>query len=132
MKYIKGTVARLMVKWFESDVKRIEHALNVMEQCELLLSDFSDYDYEIVVACALLHDVGIKTAEKLFGYNNGSLQEEYGPPAAAELLKEIGFSSFKIEKVAEIIGNHHSKSRYDYVELKILKEADRRVNLFKK
>ena len=31
-------------------------------------------------------------------------------------------------KVCEIIGNHHSPSRYDYVELEILKEADRIVN----
>jgi hypothetical protein len=30
--------------------------------------------------------------------------------------------------VCEIIGNHHSRSRYDYVELKVLKEADRIVN----
>jgi hypothetical protein len=31
-------------------------------------------------------------------------------------------------KVCDAIGNHHSPSRYDYAELKILKEADRIVN----
>jgi len=30
--------------------------------------------------------------------------------------------------VKEIVGNHHSPSRYDYPELEVLKEADRIVN----
>ena len=45
-----------------------------------------------------------------------------------ELLEKIGFDPDKTKKVAEIVGNHHSKSRYDYVELEILKLADQIVN----
>ena len=47
---------------------------------------------------------------------------------AEMLLNSIGFSQCKTMKVCEIIANHHSPSRHDYVELKILKEADRIVN----
>ena len=38
------------------------------------------------------------------------------------------FAPEKTERVCQIIGNHHSPVRYDYVELKILREADRIVN----
>ena len=86
------------------------------------------YDYDVLIASALLHDVGIKRSEEILGYNNGKTQEAYGPPVAGELLRSIGFPPDKIARVSEIIGNHHSPSRYDYVELKILKEADRTVN----
>ncbi len=88
----------------------------------------SGADEEVITACALLHDVGIKTSEAELGYNDGKTQEKYGPPAAETLLRRIGFPDDKIPKVREIIGNHHSPSRFDYMELKILKEADQIVN----
>jgi HD superfamily phosphodiesterase len=102
--------------------------LEVLKQAERIMEDTPGCDREIVIAVALLHDVGIKPSEELFGYNNGVTQEKYGPPVAAELLKSIDFAEEKTIKVSEIIGNHHSPPRYDYVELKILKEADRIVN----
>ena len=87
-----------------------------------------DGDYEVLVASALLHDVGIKPSEEALGYNNGKTQEEYGPPVVRQLLGSIDFPAEKVLKVCEIVGNHHSPSRYRYIELKILKEADRIVN----
>jgi HD superfamily phosphodiesterase len=117
-----------MVDYFGNDFRRITHALEVLRYAEKIMENTPDCDYDIVVASALLHDIGIKRSEELFGYNNGKTQEEYGPPVAEELLNSIDFSLEKTAKVCEIIGNHHSPSRYDYVELKILKEADRIVN----
>jgi hypothetical protein len=92
------------------------------------MEDTQGYDYEIVVASALLHDAGIKPSVEILGYSNGTTQEQYGPPVVAELLKSIDFPPEKITIVSEIVGNHHSPSRYDYIELKILKEADGIVN----
>ena len=83
---------------------------------------------DVVIASALLHDVGIKVSEEKHGYNNGRTQEEYGPPAAEALLRAIGFAADKIDTVKDIIGNHHSPPRHDYPELSVLTEADRIVN----
>ena len=47
---------------------------------------------------------------------------------AEELLLSIDFPIEKIQTVKDIIGNHHSKSRFAYPELEVLKEADRIVN----
>lgn len=129
MDYYKGKIAKLLVDHFENDFKRITHALEVLKHAEIIMENTPECDAEILIASALLHDVGIKASEEKFGYNNGKTQEEYGPPVAEALLKGIGFPPSKTVKVCEIIGNHHSPSRYDYVELKILKEADRIVNM---
>jgi HD superfamily phosphodiesterase len=128
MDHCKGKITTLLVDYFRNDFRRINHALEVLKHAERIMDDTPSCDREIVIAVALLHDVGIKPSEELLGYNNGKTQEKYGPPVAAELLKGIDFTKEKIIKVSEIIGNHHSPSRYDYVELKILKEADRIVN----
>jgi HD superfamily phosphodiesterase len=129
MDYYKGKIAKLLVDYFGNDFKRITHALEVLKYAEKIMESTPGYDADIVIAAALLHDVGIKPSEEKFGYNNGKTQEEYGPPVAETLLKSIDYPLAKTVKVCEIIGNHHSPSRYDYVELKILKEADRIVNM---
>jgi hypothetical protein len=126
--YCKGRVAKLLVDPFGNDFRRITHALEVLKYSEKIMEETESYDHDILVAAALLHDIGIRRSEELLGYNSGRTQEEYGPPVAEELLRSIGFPDDKIVKVCEIIGNHHSPSRYGYVELRILKEADRIVN----
>jgi putative nucleotidyltransferase with HDIG domain len=128
MQYLKTKIIRLLFDFFEGDDRRITHALSVLEEAEKLMQSASGFDEEIMIACCLLHDVGIKQSEAELGFNNGKTQEKYGPPAAEILLKRIGFPDEKTVKVKEIIGNHHSPSKYDYIELKILKEADKTVN----
>jgi HD superfamily phosphodiesterase len=130
MEYCKGRIAKLLVDYFQNDFRRITHALEVLKYAEQIIDmeNSQNYDYEVLIASALLHDVGIKPSEEILGYNNGKTQEKYGPPVAEELLRSVSFPPEKVARVSEIIGNHHSPSRYDYVELRILKEADRIVN----
>ena len=128
MEYLRAQIARLMVEYFGEDSRRIEHALRVLYHAEQIMAEHPDCDPEIVIASALLHDVGIKVSEGKLGYNNGKTQEKYGPPVAEQLLRKIGFPADKIKKTKEIIGNHHSPSRYNYIELEVLKGADRIVN----
>ena len=128
MDYTKGRITKLLVDYFGNDFRRITHALNVMKYAEQIMENHVDCDHELLLAATLLHDIGIKHSEELYGYNNGKTQEELGPPVAAELLASIAFPADKTTKVCEIIANHHSPSRYPYVELEILKQADRIVN----
>jgi HD superfamily phosphodiesterase len=128
MDHCKGKIVTLLVGHFGKDFRRINHALEVLKYAEPIMESTPNCDYDIVIASALLHDVGIKPSEEKLGYNNGKTQEEYGPPVAEALLKKIDFPCEKITKVCEIIGNHHSPSRFDYPELTVLKQADRTVN----
>ena len=125
----RAKIARLLIQYFENDNRRIEHALKVLFHAEKIFHSHPCGDEEIVIAVALLHDIGIKISEQKLGYNTGVTQEEYGPPIAGKLLESIGFPPDKIDVVKNIIGNHHSPSRYDYPELQILKDADKIVNL---
>nr|WP_320048975.1 HD domain-containing protein [uncultured Desulfuromonas sp.] len=125
---LKGQLIKTLVDFFDTDYRRITHAIEVLKQAELLVSHYDHVDEELLLACAVLHDVGIKPSEAELGYNDGKTQEQYGPAVATELLENIDFDPAKTKKVAEIVGNHHSKSRYDYVELEILKLADLIVN----
>ena len=111
MEHSRARVVRLLTRYYDTDDRQVEHGLRVLHQAELIMASTSSCDPEIVIACALLHDVGIKISEEKHGFNNGKTQEEYGPPVAEELLNSIGFPREKIEIVKNIIGNHHSPSR---------------------
>ena len=128
MEYPRAQIIRALVQYFGPDDRRIEHALRVLYHAERIMKEKPACDPEVVIASALLHDVGIKVSEEKLGYNNGKTQEEYGPPVAGKLLDSIDFPPEKIDKIKQIIGNHHSRSKYDYPELEVLKEADRIVN----
>ena len=126
--YQKGKIVKLLVDYFGSDFRRITHALEVLRFAEYLAEKETGYDEDVLIASALLHDIGIKRSEEELGYNNGKTQEAYGPPVAEKLLQSISFPAEKTKRVCEIIGNHHSPVKYDYVELRILREADGIVN----
>ena len=76
----KEKITKLLIDYFESDSKRINHALEVLKHAEEIMVNARDFDYEVVVASALLHDIGIKESERILGYNTGKTQEEYAPP----------------------------------------------------
>ena len=109
MDYCKGRVVKLLTDFFDNDFRRISHALEVLKHAEIIMEKTSGYDYDVVVASAVLHDVGIKPSEEKYGYNDGKTQELLGPPVAEELLNSIGFPPEKTLKVCEIIGNPHSR-----------------------
>lgn len=119
---------RVLTEYFGNDDRRIEHALRVLFYAERIKDNYPECDMEILIASALLHDVGIKVSEEKLGYNTGRTQEEYGPQVAEDLLRAIGFPVNKTEIVKNIIGNHHSPPRFDYTELAILRKADQIVN----
>jgi HD superfamily phosphodiesterase len=100
MDYCKGKITKLLVDYFENDFRRITHALEVLKYAEKTAEGTEDFDHEILVASALLHDVGIKQSEEVLGYNNGATQEKYGPPVARQLLDGIGFPPEKQERFA--------------------------------
>lgn len=89
MEHLKTKLIKALIRHFGEDDRRIEHALSVTMWAERIL-EAEGGDREIVLAVGLLHDVGIKEAEERHGYNNGRLQEQYGPPIVRKIMEDIG------------------------------------------
>lgn len=128
MQYLKAKLVKALVAHFGDDYRRIDHALNVTKWAERI-SEAEDGDIDIVLATGLLHDAGIKEAEKIHGYNNGKLQEQYGPPVAKRILEEIGLEPEKISEACAIIGAHHTSEGVPGQNFPILWDADMIVNI---
>jgi HD superfamily phosphodiesterase len=102
MKYLKAILIEKLIDFFEKDYRRINHAISVLFECEQIIKKKKYYDTDLVTACALLHDVGIKESEKILGYNDGKTQEQYGPKIAEKILKKIKFPGHKIIIVKQL------------------------------
>ena len=113
---------------FGDDLKRIGHAFSVFRYAQELLRQESG-DADVVLAAALLHDIGIHEAERKYGSSAGHYQEVEGPPIAATIMADIGVDRSVIEHVCRIIGNHHSGKNIDTPEFRIIWDADWLVNI---
>jgi len=121
-----------MMKYFGSDVPRINHALKVYGFAKAIIAqeNLTEDQATITKITSIIHDIGIKNAELKYHSSAGAYQEKEGPPVARILLGDLGFSEAIIERVCFIIANHHSYNKIDGIDFQILVEADFLVNVF--
>jgi putative nucleotidyltransferase with HDIG domain len=121
-------VGSAMKSYFGEDQRRIDHALRVTGFAEEILRH-EKADREVVIAAALLHDIGIREAEKKYGSSAGELQEREGPPVAREIMVDLGFDEVVVDEVCTIIASHHSPGEVDTDNFRVIWDADWLVNL---
>lgn len=121
-----------MIEYFAGDAKRIQHFLKVHELAGLIAAaeGLDEKTRLTVEAAAVVHDVGIKIGEKLYGVCTGKQQEQLGPPMAKRMLADAGFPEDVIERACYLVGHHHTYENIDGIDLQILIEADFLVNLY--
>ena len=121
-----------MKKVFDGDLKRSSHALKVLQQAENIL-EREQADPIVVVAAAILHDIGIAEAERKYNSASPKYQEQEGPPVARAILEGLdinpGPTAEQIDHVCRIVGSHHSARDIDTPEFRIIWDADWIVNI---
>ena len=129
---MKYEVMKKMIEYFQTDFRRINHALKVVDFAQIISDDqtLDKKTKEIIIYAAILHDIGIKKAEKKYNSSIGRYQEIEGPPIAREMLSDLNISEEIINRVCNIIGNHHSYTKIDRIDFQIIVEADMLVNIF--
>ena len=133
---------------FGDDQPRIDHAMGVLGFAEQILQGekageaggedsptqrggFPNpprYDESIVIAAAILHDIGIRAAERIHGSGAGRYQEIEGPPIARAILEKLGVDAATTDAVCETIAHHHN-GQIDTPEFSVIWDADWLVNL---
>lgn len=120
-----------MIIYFQHDVKRVNHALKVYGFAKTISGNeaVSEKYKAVIELAAVLHDIGIKEAERKYNSTAGKYQELEGPPIAEDILVDAGIERSIIERVCYLIGNHHSYNKIDGTDFQILVEADFIVNI---
>ncbi len=121
-----------MLAYFSGDPRRCQHLIKVHSLARQIgtLEGLDAQTLLLLEAAALVHDCGIKPGEAKYGLCTGKIQEEEGPNVARQLLADVGFSAAIIERVAFLVGHHHTYAQITGVDYQILVEADFLVNFY--
>lgn len=121
-----------MTEYFRGDAKRIQHFIKVYTFATIIGEEerLSGEDMLVLRTAAIVHDIGIKNAEKKYGRCDGALQEREGPAEAEKMLRELGYDGKVTEDVCFLIAHHHTYGGVTDIRLRILIEADFIVNAY--
>ena len=124
-------VIEKMIKYFGTDVRRINHALKVygFANCIARNEKLSANDAFCVDIAAILHDIGIVEAEMKYNSTSGCYQEMEGPAVARKIVENEMLDDKMLDRICYIIGNHHSYQNIDGIDFQIIVEADFLVNI---
>lgn len=125
-------LAMEMARYFKGDPKRVQHLLKVHAFAEIIGEGekISGKEMYILETAAYVHDIGIKLAELKYGACDGKLQEQEGPAEARLMLHALGYEDSVVERVAYLVGHHHTYQEIDGTDYQILLEADFLVNMY--
>lgn len=120
------------IEYDKGDPKRIQHFIKVHSFARLIgkQEKLSDEMMKALETAAILHDIGIHEGERLYGRNDGEIQQKLGLVIAKEILESVGGYEDVAERVMHLIARHHTYTDIDGKDLQILIEADFIVNLY--
>ncbi len=129
---IQEEVAVKMIRYFGNDNRRINHALKVNCFAKIIagLEEMAEDQLAVLEIASLLHDIGIKEAEKQYQSTAGHYQEILGPDVARDLLRGMDIPGSMLNRICYLIGHHHTYGEIDSLDFQVLVEADFLVNIF--
>lgn len=124
-------VMKEMIAYYAGDPARIQHFLKVYEFSRMIgLAEGIDGDLQVTLElAALVHDIGIRPSEAIYGDCKGPHQEELGPAEVKRMLEPLGVELERIERIMYLVGHHHTYKNIEGMDYQILVEADFLVNL---
>jgi len=86
----------------------------------------------LLEATAIVHDIACPFCREKYGRVDGKLQEKEGPSIVRTFLADSGMTEAQVERIAYLVGHHHTLTGIDGMDYQILIEADYLVNASEK
>ena len=123
----KDIITLAMKEYFEGDKERIDNALKVLRFAEDILEK-EEGNPKVVIATAILYEIGVHEADKKPEGAKGSDQEKDSLPIVRGILERSGSKKDVIEEVCQIIESYHHPEKIDTLNSKIVYDAVQLVN----
>lgn len=119
-----------MIFFSDGNIHDIEHFIKVWTYAKTIgeLENIDRDTQYILEIAAATHDIACPLCREKYGNTNGKYQEEEGGPLVREFLADTGMTEEQIDRVAYLVGHHHTLQNVDGIDYQILIEADYIVN----
>ena len=119
-----------MINYSEGNTHDINHLIKVWTYAKTIgeLEGIDEETQFILEVAAITHDIACPLCRIKYGNTNGKYQEKEGDPLVRDFLKDTGMSPEQIDRVAYLVGHHHTFDDIEEMDYQILIEADYIVN----
>lgn len=125
-----GEITQKMIVYSRGNRHDMNHFMKVyalaktIGECEGL-----DRDRQTILEiAAIVHDIACPLCREKYGNTNGKHQELEGPALVRDFLADSGLPRDAVDRVAWLVGHHHTLQGIDGPDYQILIEADCLVN----
>ena len=88
------------------------------------LENVDDETRYIIEAAAIAHDIACPLCREKYGNTNGKHQEVEGERLVRSSLADAGLTPQQLDRIAFLVGHHHTLTGIDGIDYQILIEAD--------
>ena len=115
-----------MIAFSNGNLHDINHLMCVWTYAKTIgeLEGLDRRTQETLEIAAITHDIACPLCREKYGNTNGKYQEQEGIPLVRAFLSDTGLSPEQIERVAYLVGHHHTYINVDGADYQILLEAD--------
>lgn len=121
---------RKMLENPQNNLHDINHLLKVYGYAKTIgeLEGLPPKTQRVLEVAALVHDIACPLCRQKYGHADGAHQQTEGEPMARAFLPGTGLAPDEIDRVAYLVGHHHTLEGIDGIDWQILLEADYLVN----
>lgn len=115
-----------MIAFSEGNIHDIDHLIRVWTYAKTI-GELEGLDAEtqfLLEIAAITHDIACPLCREKYGNTNGKHQEAEGAPMVRAFLADTGLDAAQIDRIAWLVGHHHTFTGIDGMDYQILVEAD--------
>ena len=129
-----AAATRKMIGFYHGNRHDIAHFLKVWAMAKTIgeLEGLDADTQYLLEATAIVHDIACPFCREKYGRADGKLQEKEGPSIVRTFLADSGMTEAQVERIAYLVGHHHTMTGIDGMDYQILIEADYLVNASEK
>ena len=115
-----------MIDFSEGNIHDIDHLICVWTYAKTIgeLEGLDADTQYILEVAAITHDIACPLCREKYGNTNGKHQEVEGAVMVRDFLRDTGLTERQVERVAYLVGHHHTLTGIDGADYQILVEAD--------
>ena len=115
-----------MIAVSDGNIHDIDHFIRVWTYAKTIgeLEHIALETQYILEVAAITHDIACPLCREKYGNTNGKHQEKEGVPLVKAFLSDSGMTKEQIDRVAFLVGHHHTFKGIEGLDWQILIEAD--------
>ena len=123
-------IMKRMILFSNGDRHDVEHFLKVTAYARTigLCEGLDPKTLRTLEIAAIVHDIACPLCREKYGNTNGKAQEREGIPLVREFFAGTDLEPEVLDRVAYLVGHHHTLGDIDGLDYQILIEADSLVN----